>query len=266
LRGALPGSQVSYAVDGAGLPVLLLHAFPLGLAMWDGQVRALESHCEFIRMDDRGFGGSPLGADAFTMDQVADDAAALLDHLGHDRAVVGGCSMGGYASLAFARRHPQRLRGLVLIDTRAGADTPEGREKRRSLAEAVRARGHAPVLEAFLPGLVGRTSHAERPEVVSWVEKTTRGNPPEGLARGLLGMGAREDSFPTLGEIRVPTLVVCGAEDVLTPPAESQKLHEGIQGSRLALIERAGHLANLENPVPFNRVLEAFLRDLAGGS
>jgi pimeloyl-ACP methyl ester carboxylesterase len=230
--------------------------------MWDPQVETLSRKHEFIRFDDRGFGGSPPGKGPLLMDQVADDAAALLDHLGHEKAVVGGCSMGGYASFAFARRHPEKVRALVLVDTRAGADTPEGREKRRALAERVLAEGPQPVIDAFLPGLCGRTTHERRPEIVARIEAVIRSNEKTGIAHALLGMGAREDSRATLARIDVPTLVLCGAEDVLTPPSESEAIAVGIRRSRLVVLEGVGHLANVEDPPLFNAALSTFLQSL----
>jgi pimeloyl-ACP methyl ester carboxylesterase len=259
MRGTLPGSGIAYEVDGDGPPLLLLHAFPLGLAMWEHQSDDLANSVQVIRFDDRGFGSSPPGSGPLTMDQIADDAAALLDLLGHEKALVGGSSMGGYASLAFARRHGARLAGLILVGTRAGADSEEGRKRRSHLASRALEDGARPVVEAFLPGLVGETSHKERPDLVASVDQAIMRTAPRGLANALLGMGAREDSTPSLKEISVPTLVVCGLEDTLTPPAESEALQRGIRGSRLELIERAGHLPGLENPGAFNAVVRAFL-------
>jgi len=259
MRGTLPESGIAYAVDGAGPPLLLLHAFPLSLAMWDPQAEDLGTSFQLIRFDDRGFGASPPGSGPLTMDQIADDAAAVLDHLGHEKALVGGCSMGAYASLAFARRHAGRLAGLILVDTRAGADSEEGRKRRSSLASRALEDGAKPVVEAFLPGLLGATSHTERPDLVASVERAIMRTSPRGLANALLGMGRRDDSNPSLKDISVPTLVVCGRADTLTPPSESEALHRGIRQSRLELIDRAGHLPSLENPGAFNSAVRAFL-------
>jgi pimeloyl-ACP methyl ester carboxylesterase len=262
MTGTLKEGGIAFARDGEGPPLLFIHAFPLGLFMWDAQVEGLSPSHEVIRFDTRGFGATAPGEGALTMDRIADDAAAVLDHLGHDRAVLGGCSMGGYACLAFARRHRSRLRGLILIDTRAGADTEEGRKKRQGLAARAIAEGAQPIVDAFLPGLLGSTSHRERPELVARIEAAIRGNPPRGMANALLGMGAREDSFPHLEAIDVPTLVLCGKEDTLTPPAESEALQRGIPRARLELIERAGHLPSLENPYALNDAVSSFLRGI----
>ncbi len=182
------------------------------------------------------------------MDRIADDGARLLDHLGIVTAVVGGCSMGGYAAFAFARRHPQRLAGIYLQDTKAPPDTDEARANRKALAARVLAEGAVAAAEAMLPRLVGETTHRERPDVVARVREDVLAAPPAAIAAALGGLGAREDSRPTLEAIRVPALVVVGEEDVLTPPAEAETIAAGIRGARLVRVPRAGHLANLEAP------------------
>jgi pimeloyl-ACP methyl ester carboxylesterase len=260
MKAKIAGGEIAYEAKGKGPAVLFLHAFPLGLVMWDAQAAALAPTHQVIRFDARGFGASPPGEGLLTMERIADDAAALLDHLGVSQALACGCSMGGYAALAMVRRHADRLRGLVLQDTRAGADSAEGRRNRAVLAEKVRAEGATAAAEAFLPRLLGETTHRERPEVVARVREIILATSPRGIADALAGLAARADSTPTLREIRVPTLVVVGAEDQLTPVAEAEALHRGIAGSRLAVIARAGHLANLENPAEFNRELSGFVQ------
>lgn len=258
----LAGSPLAYDVRGEGPCVLLLHAFPLDLAMWDAEARALEAGQRVVRFDCRGFGASPPGDGLLSMERIADDAAGLLDHLGVSRAVVCGLSMGGYAAFAMVRRHPGRLRGLVLADTRAAADSEEGRRGRASLAEKVRQQGAPPAAEALVPRLLGETSLRERPELVARVREVILKTSPQGIVDALAGLAARADSTPTLREIRVPTLVVCGEEDGLTPVSEARALQQAIAGSRLEVVPRAGHLANLENPPAFQGALRAFLSAL----
>jgi 3-oxoadipate enol-lactonase len=225
--------------------------------MWDAQAAALADSHQVIRFDCRGFGGSPPGDGLLTMERIADDAAGVLDRLGVASAVVGGVSMGGYAAFAMLRRHPERIHALVLADTRAGPDSPEARAGRAAQAEKVRREGAAAIADAVLPKLLGATSHRERPELVARVRRTIEANPPRGIADALAGLAARADSTPTLREIRVPTLVVVGEEDVITPLADAEALQRGIAGSRLVVIPRAGHLSSLENPDEFNRHLRA---------
>jgi 3-oxoadipate enol-lactonase len=239
--------------------LLLLHAFPLGLAMWDEQARGLAEGRQVVRFDARGFGGSPPGDALLTMERIADDAVGVLDRLGVPSAVVAGLSMGGYAALALARRHPDRIRALVLADTRAGADSPEAKATRAAQAERVRREGARAIADAVLPKLLGATSHRERPDLVARVRSLIEANPPRGIADALAGLAARADSTPALREIRVPTLVVVGDEDTITPIADAEALQRGIPGSRLAIVPRAGHLSNMENPAEFNRHVGSFL-------
>jgi pimeloyl-ACP methyl ester carboxylesterase len=250
---------MEYLAEGEGPAVLFLHAFPLGLCMWDDQAKALRASRCVVRFDARGFGGTPADDSILTMERIADDGAALLDHLGISQAVVAGCSMGGYAAFAFVRRHGDRLKGLVLQDTRAGPDTEEARQGRAALAEKVRQEGAGAAADAFLPKLLGETTHAERQELRASLRERILTTSPAGIANALFGLAARADSTATLREIRVPTLVVCGAEDTVTPVAESEKMQRQIAGSRLEVIPRAGHLANLEHPAAFNEVLKSFL-------
>jgi pimeloyl-ACP methyl ester carboxylesterase len=239
--------------------VLFLHAFPLGLSMWDAQAEALHDKHAVVRFDDRGFGGSPPGDALLTMERIGDDAAALLDHLEISQAVVCGCSMGGYAAFAFAARHATRLRGLVLQDTRATADTPEARKGRGELAAKVMKEGAQAAADAFLPKLVGETTKKERPELIEQLRAVILKTSPRGIADALAGLAARADSTPFLREIRVPTLVVCGEEDTITPVADSEAMQKAIAGAKLKVIPKAGHLSNLERPEPFNEALLSFL-------
>jgi 3-oxoadipate enol-lactonase len=262
VKARIAGALLTYAATGEGPAVVFLHAFPLGLFMWETQAAALEATHTVVRFDNRGFGGTPAGDGLLTMERIADDAAALMDHLGLSQAVVGGCSMGGYAALAFARRHSDRLKGLVLQDTKASPDTDQARRNRAALVDEVRRRGAAAVAEAFLPSLLGKTTQRENPALVERVREVILGTPPQGLIDALAGLAARADSRPSLREIRVPALVVCGEEDPITPVADAEELHRGIAESRLAIIPAAGHLANLEQPAAFNEALTGFLRGL----
>jgi 3-oxoadipate enol-lactonase len=258
----VPGGAVEYDVQGTGPAVLLLHAFPLDRRMWDEQAAALRASHQVIRFDARGFGGSDEADGPLTMERIADDAAALLDHLGVGQAVACGVSMGGYAAFALVRRHAKYLRGLVLADTKATADTPEARATRATLAEKVLKEGAAAAAEANLPKLLGATTHRERPAVVARIRDLIVTQRPRAIASALAGLAARADSTPTLREVRVPTLVVCGAEDAITPPSDAETIQRGIAGSRLAILPAAGHLANVEVPDAFGRELSGFLASL----
>ncbi len=262
MRTRIAGGDIQYQVSGQGSAVLFLHAFPLGLTMWDDQDAALQATHQVVRFDSRGFGGSAPGDGLLSMERIADDAAGLLDHLGLGQAVVVGCSMGGYAAFAMIRRHAERVRALVLQDTRAGADVPVARANRSALAQQVLKEGPRAAAEAFLPRLLGGSTQQERPQIVERIRRIILGTSPRGIADALIGLAARADSTPTLREIRVPTLVVVGEEDMLTPPSEAEAMVQAIPGASLAIIPKAGHLANLENPAAFNEALLGFLRTL----
>ena len=259
MKATLDGVAIEYDVRGDGPEVLFFHAFPLSLFMWDAQVEALSPTHRVVRFDARGFGGSAAGDGPLTMERIADDGALLLDHLGIEKAVVAGCSMGGYAAFAFVRRHPQRLAGLVLQDTRAGADTAETKANRAALAAKVLAEGASAAAEAFLPKLLGETTHRERPDIVAGLRERILATSPQAIANALHGLGARADSRETLPTIAAPTLVLVGSEDVLTPASEAATMAAAIPRARLDVIPGAGHLANLESPAAVNAALRAFL-------
>ena len=252
------GLHVGYDDVGGGTPVLFLHGFPHDRTLWTPQTSALVGQARCIAPDLRGFGETDA-APPYSMDQYADDAVALLDTLEVDQAVVAGISMGGYIAFALWRRHPARVQALVLADTRAGADSEEARGRRRALIALARAEGAAAVADAQIDGMVGKTTRAQRPEVQQAAHAMLSAAPVEGIVGALEAMLARPDSAPTLTTISVPTLVVVGDEDVLTPVKEARAMHEAIAGSRLEVLAGAGHLSNFERPAAFNHAMHDFL-------
>lgn len=243
---------------GTGVPLLFAHAFPLNRTMWAPQVSAMVERCRCIAPDLRGFGDSSV-LPPYSMDQYADDLAHLLDQLRVDRIVLVGCSMGGYVAFAFWRRHRQRVRALVLADTRAGADSGETLAKRRQLIELTRTEGSTAVANAQIPSIVGKTTRAKQPDTYDAVHRMMAQAPDEGIVGALEAMMARPDSTATLATIDVPTLIVVGEEDVPTPVKEARAMHEKIAGSRLEIIAQAGHLSSMERPAAFNHLLTEFL-------
>jgi pimeloyl-ACP methyl ester carboxylesterase len=246
--------------------VVLAHGFPAARWLWaDVLPRLAAAGWRTAAPDARGFGASTLGTGAGgahpppSIDRYADDLAAVLDALGARRAVVGGLSMGGYAALAFCRRHAPRLRALVLADTRAEADAPEARARRDELVALARAQGGAAVAATQVDGALGRSTRARSPERVADF-RTRLGDPdPEATAAALLAMRDRPDATALLGAITVPTLVVGGEEDVLTPPRTLRALAAGVSGARLVLLPEAGHASAWERPEAFADALLAFL-------
>lgn len=258
------GLRLAYREEGRGLPLLLLHAFPLSGLMWNPQVEALAAVCRCIVPDLSGFGDSEVSPGGVSrMSDLAADAAALLDHLGIERAVLGGLSMGGYAALAFCESHADRLRGLVLADTRAGADPEEARRRRLDLAEKVLKEGSGSLTEGLMPKLLSPRTRAERPDLRERVEGWIAAAPPAGVAAAQRGMAERPDRSGALRRIAAPTLILVGEEDEVTPPDEARRMREEIPGAGLSILAGAGHLANLERPDAFNDALESFLRRLA---
>lgn len=251
------GLRLNYRDTGKGDPLLLLHAFPLSGRMWDGQIGRL-GPWRCLVPDLSGFGASEPAA-VNRMSSFARDAVALLDHLGIERAVLMGLSMGGYAALAFAEAFSERLRGLILADTRAGADSPEARERRLAGAQEVLEKGSGFLPDALVPKLLGATTRASNPGLVEQVRQWVAEAPPAGVAAAQRGMAMRPDRTSVIPRIAAPTLVIVGEEDELTPPAESRIMASAIPGAELAVVPGAGHLSNLEQPEAFNRVVSGFL-------
>jgi len=259
MRRRIGNIELAWKEAGQGVPVVLLHAFPVNREMWKPQREALANRYRVITPDFRGHGETNLAEEDSTMERLAEDVRGLLDFLGLERVVLGGLSMGGYASFAFYRRYPERVAALILADTRASADTEEGLRGREELAAVAEKEGAAGVAERMLPKLLGASTHANRPDVVAAVREMILTTSPAGIVRALRGMAARPAAFDLLPTIQCPTLILVGAEDSLTPPADSEALANAIPGARLEVIPVAGHLSNLEQPAAFTRALDAFL-------
>ena len=253
--------QMAYTDTGMGHPVVLIHGYPFNRSLWNEQVEALSSSYRVIVPDLRGFGESDSSAGPASMNRMAQDVAGLLDHLEISRAVICGLSMGGYVTLAFYKQFPSRVRALVLADTRAGADAEEAKQTRTQQAEKALAEGMAGIADAMLPKLLTPETVSKRPEIVKRVRDMMLKTKPEGAAAALLGMAEREDHASLLSKIAAPTLIVVGVEDAITPVADSEKMHNAIPGSRLVVLENAGHVSNLERTEEFNKNLMDFLRD-----
>ncbi|MGA2032807.1 MAG: alpha/beta fold hydrolase [Thermoguttaceae bacterium] len=257
---AVNGVALKVVDCGAGLPLVLVHGFPLDHGMWAGQIAALAAHVRVIAPDLRGFGGSQATPAPVAMEQFADDLAALCDALGVTGPIVlAGLSMGGYIALSFWHKYAERLRGLVLCDTRAGADTAAAAAGRRETARRLRIDGLAPLLETMLPKLLSPLTLRDRPQVVEDLRRQILSANPEGLAAAAEGMARRRDFTDCLGTIDCPTLVVVGRDDRLSTPAEMRSMAGTIRGARLVEIDDAGHLAPLERPAQFNAAVLEFL-------
>lgn len=242
--------------------VLFVHGFPFSGAIWDDQLAAVPEGWHFLAPDLPGFGGTPPVGGTLTMERTADELVVFLEERGIHRAVVCGLSMGGYATLALWRRHATRVRALVLADTRAVPDTPQARAGRYESAARARSNGVRVVAEAMLPGLLSARTRATRPDVVGRLVAIMEAASVEGVAGALEGMAERPDSTSLLDTIDVPTLVLVGDADTLTPPCEAELLAERIPAATLRVIPGAGHVTCMEEPETFNRELRAFLSGL----
>lgn len=244
---------------GSGTPLVLLHAFPLSSAMWLAQREGLAARFRVVTPDLRGFGGSPLGAAEPSVDVMADDVVALLDAKGIDRAVIGGLSMGGQVTLALCRRHPERVLGLVLADTKATADTDVVRDARLRSAERLEADKSVDVLiEELLPRLVGPTTLAQRALVYGRVRGLVQSAPPQAAAWAQRAMAARPGSLGLLPELHAPALVLQGAEDELTSADDARAVAESLPNAEFIEIPRSGHLTAIEQPQLFNEAVGEF--------
>jgi pimeloyl-ACP methyl ester carboxylesterase len=268
MKASVHGFEIAYDDAGSdstspGAPALLLiHGFPLDRTLWATQVRGLSDITRVIAPDLRGFGESGMPAGPVTVDDYADDLRGLLDALGVKSAVVGGLSMGGYIALAFYRRHAALVRGLILADTKAGPDSPEGKQGRDDSIALARAEGAGAVGDKMLPKMLTPKTASERPDVANAARAMMARQSVAGVAAALEAMRDRPDSAPTLEEITAPALVMTGAEDTLIPPTEAEAMCGAIRGARLVSIPGAAHLANLDQPDAFNTAVRAFLKSI----
>ena len=258
------GVKLNYSdTGGSGTPVVLLHAFPFNGQMWEPQIDALGDGYRFVIPDLKGFGDSdaPDERAGYSMDAYADEVKAIVDELGLDRYVLAGLSMGGYIALAYMRKYADGVIGLVLADTRAEADAPEGIEKRSNQQNQVAADGTSGLIDGLTGALLSEDTRTNKSDVVKRVQ-AAMDNPAAGFIGALEAMKNRLDSTDSLAKIGVPTLVIVGENDAITPPDAARKLHEHIGGSRLVVIPDAGHISNMESPEAFNGALAEFLNSL----
>jgi 3-oxoadipate enol-lactonase len=254
-------TQIAYTDTGTGRPLVLIHGYPFNRSLWADQIPALSNSYRVIAPDLRGFGESDASQDPGTMNRFAADVALLMDHLEISSATIGGLSMGGYVALAFYKQFGSRVRALVLADTRAQADSEEAKQTRAQQAEKALSEGMAGIADAMLPKLLTPETVSKHPEIVKRVRDMMLKTKPEGAAAALRGMAEREDQTELLPQISVPTLILVGAEDAITPVADSEKMHHAIEGSSLVVLDHAGHVSNIERAQQFNEALLHFLSE-----
>jgi 3-oxoadipate enol-lactonase len=249
--------------EGTGPPILFVHGFPLSHSMWQPQIFTFAGDHRVIAPDLRGFGSSDVTEGTVTMEQHADDLAALLDELNVDEPVVlCGLSMGGYVAWQFQQKYPERLRGLILCDTRAIADTPEGVENRKRLAKMVVENGSEAVASAMIPKLFSPKTGDRNQEVIDKLRATIVATSPQGIAAASLGMAERPDVTPLLPGITTPSLLIVGEDDGIAPPEEMRGIAAAMPNANFVEIPEAGHMSTLENPVAVNAAIREFLQTL----
>jgi pimeloyl-ACP methyl ester carboxylesterase len=256
-------------IESAGPPVahveplaaVLIHGFPVNADSWQRQLDDVPAGWRFIAVDLPGFGESePLPPDQTSIDDYAGAVIDLMDALHLESAVVGGVSMGGYVAFAMLRRAPTYFAGLLLANTRAKADSPEGRAGRQKMIDLAAAEGPAAVARQMLPKLLADGTRAADPGLARAVETMILRASPPALVSAIRAMAGRPDSTADLEHIECPTLIVSGDQDALIPAEESREMSGRIRGAELEIVEGAGHFANMERPVEFNRRVARFLK------
>ena len=255
-----PEFLISYQDSAGGVPVLLIHGFPLSSVLWEPQIAELADASRLIAPDLRGHGNTSATPPPYTMEQLAIDCVNLLDDIGVNRPfVVAGLSMGGYVAFEVFRQYPGMVAGMILAGTRAGADNEEGKKARDAAANLVREQGVSALVEQMLPKLLAPAAYQDNPDLVEFVREMMLETSVDGALGALMAMRDRPDSLSTLPEIDVPTLIIHGSEDQIIPTSEAETMHQAIPDSRLVIIPGAGHLVNLEQPEAFNEAVRAFL-------
>jgi 3-oxoadipate enol-lactonase len=260
---SVSNATIGILVQGKGSPILFVHGFPLSHAMWSAQADVFAGNHRVLVPDLRGFGDSSISAGTVTMERFADDLHGMLHATFVDEPIVlCGLSMGGYVAWQFFQKYRAQLQALILCDTRAAADTPEAAANRLKLAESILKSGPQVAVDAMLPRLLSPKTAERRPNVVADLRSMILHNKPAGIAAALHGMAERPDCTDLLPRIDVPTLLVCGEEDQISPPSEMRKMAEAIPGAEFVEIPSAGHMSPMENPEAFNQAVKQFLGSL----
>lgn len=252
--------QMSFEDSCDRVPVLLIHGFPLNNMLWDLQVGDLSDIARLIAPDLRGHGMTEPTEPPYSVGLFAEDCANLLDQLGiTGPVVVGGLSMGGYVAFEFCRRYPERVAGIILAATKAGADSDDAKKGRDEAASKAIAEGTSVIADGMLPKLLAPDNYETHPDLVDFTHKMMLETSPEGVVGALAAMRDRPDSTPDLAGLDVPALVIHGEEDQLIPRAEAEAMAAALPQSRLVILGDAGHLPNLEQPEAFNDAVREFL-------
>lgn len=255
--------DLSYDDLGEGnIPVIFIHGFPFDKTMWHFQLDFLKSSNRVIAYDLRGFGKSKDEQSTLSIDLFTDDLIKFMDKLNIGKAIICGLSMGGYIALNAIQRFPSRFEALILCDTQCISDTPEAKEKRYKAIDEIATEGVTNFNEAFIKNVFHKDSLSNKRIVVERLRDVVFSHSENIITKGLAALAERSETCSTLDEVVIPTLIICGREDAITPLAQAESMHEGIKGSTLKVIDHAGHVSNLEQPNEFNEHIINFLTDL----
>ncbi len=253
--------EVSYLEEGSptGFPLIFIHGFPFNKWMWEKQLHAIKENYRLIAYDVRGHGDTEVGSPAFSISQFGDDLIALMDTLLIEKAIVAGLSMGGYIALNAIQKNPDRFAGLLLCDTQCGADSAEGKEKRKKTIDFIQRHGLTVYAQESLKNLFAPASLERKMNEVLFIEEIILKSKAENICLTLQALADRKEACSSLKKINTPVAILVGQEDKVTTPETAEKMHKSIKGSTLHIIEEAGHLSNLENPEKFNELVLEFL-------
>jgi 3-oxoadipate enol-lactonase len=262
MKTLLNDVTINYIEHGSsrGLPVVFIHGFPFSHMMWKPQMRELPNDIHAIAYDVRGHGSSDVGDGQFTIELFVDDLIALLDHLTLEKVVLCGLSMGGYIALRTIERYPNRIRGLVLCDTKSEPDTNEAKVNRSTTMKVIKQSGVQVFVEDFVRSIFFRKTFVNNPDAVEYIRQIIYRNSSLGICGTLLALASRTDTTQILHSINVPTCIIVGEHDKLIPLPGVQAMHAAINGSELHILPNAGHMSNIENTQDFNERFFAFLK------
>ena len=262
----LNGRMVSYDENGSGVPLVLIHGYPLNRMIWEAQWEGLNKQARVLAPDLRGFGGSEMVAGTTTIETYADDVHELLRAMAIEQpAVIAGLSMGGYVALAYARKYGAHVAGLILANTKATPDSEEGKAGRNKNIAVAQEQGAGAIAEGMLPKLFAPKTYTANGELVEQVKRIMASSTVPGIVGALGAMRDRPDALDVLSTANVPTLILAGADDALMPMAEQEKMKQAAPNSTLVVIPDAGHLSPMEQPDAFNHAVAEFLKTVARG-
>lgn len=262
---SIPIQDINLSYDDLGegtVPIIFIHGFPFDKSMWESQLEFLKSSFRVIAYDIRGFGQSTDETSHLSMDLFADDVIEFMDTLKIKKAIICGLSMGGFIALNLMKRFPERFSALILCDTQCIADTPEVKENRFKAIKKIEADGVFDFNDGFIKKVFHKESLENKKELVRNLRNVVFSNSEHIIKQGLIALAERSETCSILNDIKVPTLILCGREDEVTPLVQSEMMHASIDGSVLYVIDKAGHVSNLEQPDVFNKYLLDFLRGL----